>query len=92
MEWKKGLKLIPLFFLILFLTLALAGTAILGVKAIEKRGGSFLRIDVAVAGGGEDEMTEKAVSYVSQMDVIRSVCTFHRVSAAEADENWMPCN
>lgn len=85
MEWKKGLKLIPLFFLMLFLTAALLGAAVLGL-GVTGKGKSLLRIDVAVAGGNEDEMTEKALQLVQQMDVIKSICIFHRVSAAEADQ------
>ena len=86
MEGKKGLQLIPLFFLMLLLTVALLGAAVLCFNAASGKGGTLLRVDVAIAGGDEDEMTEKAVKLVQRMDVIKSIAKFHRVSEAEADK------
>ena len=80
------MRIIPLFFLMLTLTVALTGAAVLCFQSVQKKGGSLLRIDVAVAGGSGDKMTEKAVGLVQQMDVVKSVCRFHRVSVKEADE------
>ena len=85
MEGKKGLQLIPLFFLMLLLTVALLGAAVLCFNAASGKGGTLLRVDVAIAGGDEDEMTEKAVKLVQRMDVIKSIAKFHRVSEVEAD-------
>ena len=67
MEGKKGLQLIPLFFLMLLLTVALLGAAVLCINAASGKGGTLLRVDVAIAGGNEDAMTEKAVKLVQQM-------------------------
>ena len=79
------MQLIPLFFLMLLLTVALLGAAVLCFNAANGKGGTLLRVDVAIAGGNEDEMTEKAVKLVQRMDVIKSIAKFHRVSEAEAD-------
>ena len=64
MEGKKGLQLIPLFFLMLLLTVALLGAAVLCFNAASGKGGTLLRVDVAIAGGNEDEMTEKKLTII----------------------------
>ena len=86
LEWKKGLKLIPLFFLILVITLTLLAGAVLSYSRLKGQEGSPVRIDVAIAGGSGDAMTEKALLLVQQMEVVRSITKFHRTTRAEADQ------
>ena len=85
-EWKKGLKSIPLFFLITVIGILLLLAALAVSRAASGSNDASLKIDVAVAGAKGDSMTEKAVTVVRTLDVVRTITRFHMTDTDEADQ------
>lgn len=86
MEWKRGLRSIPLFFLVLLVTAGILVAAV-AVSGIASGNSTALpKVDVAVVGSEGDAMTEKGIRMAGRLEVIKATTEFHYVSEKEADE------
>ncbi len=82
--WKKGLAILPRFFITLAVTaLALAGA---GFVLYSATGDSSVLpgIDVALVTEGNDPTIKMGAGIVQNMESVRAVCRFHEVSEEEA--------
>ena len=82
--WKKGLAILPRFFITLAVTaLALAGA---GFVLYSATGDSSVLpgVDVALVTEGNDPTVKMGAGIVQNMESVRAVCRFHDVSEEEA--------
>lgn len=86
MEWKRGLRSIPLFFLVLLATAGILVAAIALSGVMSGEGDALPKADVAVVGSDGDAMTKKAMRAAQRLEVIRATTNMHFVSRAEADK------
>ena len=84
--FKKGILILPRFFLTLLLT---AVVLIIGTVAVytvtQNRRALNPKIHVAVVVPGEDVATQMATQMIGEMESVKSICDFSFLSAEEAD-------
>ncbi len=86
MEWKRGLKSIPLFFLVLLGTAAILIGAVALSGVMNGRSAVLPKVDVAVVGAEGDAMTEKGIRMAGRLEVVKATTKFHFVSEEQAEK------
>ncbi len=86
MEYKRAAVLLPLILrkaiILVALCLAVVGMIAFCVAVLQRQGGSGAKIRVGYT-AQSDQITNMAVSYVQQMESIKSICSLESVSESE---------
>lgn len=88
LEMKKGIKLIPSFFLMLAITAAVLVFASAVVSAATKKESALPRLMVAVVSPDEDEMTMSAAGIIEGMNSVKSVASISMLDKETAEKGF----
>ena len=88
MEWKRGLRSIPLFFLVLLGTAAILIGAVALSGVMNGRSEVLPKVDVAIVGAEGDAMTEKGIRMAGRLEVVKATTKFHFVSEQQAEKGY----
>ena len=84
LQWKKGIRLIPFFFLVLLISALLLCGCVFLLGRLLSGGSAIRRIEVGVVSPDDDAQTMAVARAVERMESVRSVAGFRYVSEEEA--------
>lgn len=86
LQMKKSIRVMPVFFLSIFVMTMLLVAGILIASYVAKNAGSFEKVNVAIVIPDENETSKQVMSFVEAMENVSAVCDFSYMTQKEADQ------